>query len=714
MLINLLPLYSRLVDSNAMTGVSLHQQKTWDLLSDPQVDVVINTAVTGDGKSYAAFGAYPDGGIMALYPTNELVRDQQRQLQHYQQHLRVQRLTGWDLEQWSRAAKQSKAETLLDLSDTDILLTNPDLFYYLHQGNYLKDFLKQGKGDCLDLWKQIDEQFQAIIFDEFHLYQPSQVSGVLNTLLLMRSVGIEHKCIFLSATPQKQLIQCLELAGLNYKIVNPEADNAYNNIGGIGWRQILQPTELHLVPMSSGYGYPGEQWISENQDLILDFFLKHPDSKGAIILNSIAAVKRIRKKLASLFRPYNLTVSENTGFTDKDEVETAVQAHLVVGTSTLDVGIDFKINFLIFEGHDAPTFVQRLGRLGRHPGFSIYRAYALVPNYFEARISNALTGDYKTPEWQGDRLTFNRTVFQEHTAVNSFIQYYKRWSPVQAIVVGQQLVHRDLEGKYQNQYYQYRKACENLYGTDFKTINEQCLQWRDSAAQLRVNNLIVAEAYSFRGTSSLQCAVLDCSKEGKQTFKTYGLPGLISNYNFEVLNKERFIKLAGKRSLPSWVEHCRFFFKVLGIRETRRKWRFSLDEIEDVQGRLIILKGLQIWGDESGNQLSRILSSTPLVVFVAQDNGDRLREKLKLPLHFPLYDLDEVGVHNKYHPYSIAFDQAALMLDAYLGQGDVIQRDMIASHSKLIFQSEVEEEQSFLAKFQQQFAHNLLQEKLKN
>lgn len=83
MLINLLPLYSRLVDSNAMTGVSLHQQKTWDLLSDPQVDVVINTAVTGDGKSYAAFGAYPDGGIMALYPTNELVRDQQRQLQHY-------------------------------------------------------------------------------------------------------------------------------------------------------------------------------------------------------------------------------------------------------------------------------------------------------------------------------------------------------------------------------------------------------------------------------------------------------------------------------------------------------------------------------------------------------------------------------------------------------------------------------------------------------
>ncbi|NJM67303.1 MAG: type I-D CRISPR-associated helicase Cas3' [Acaryochloris sp. RU_4_1] len=144
MLINLQPLYSRLADTSAKAGISWHQQATWDALSDRSIDVVINTALSGDGKSYAAFGAFPSGGVMALYPTNELVRDQQRQLNHYQNQWRVQRVTGFDLERWASMAKQSKAETLLDLSDAEVLLTNPDLFYYLHQGNYLKDFLRQG------------------------------------------------------------------------------------------------------------------------------------------------------------------------------------------------------------------------------------------------------------------------------------------------------------------------------------------------------------------------------------------------------------------------------------------------------------------------------------------------------------------------------------------------------------------------------------------
>lgn len=717
MLINLAPLYSRLANSSAIAGVSWHQQATWDLLSDPTVDVVINTAVTGDGKSYAAFGAYPDGGVMALYPTNELVRDQQRQLDRYRtdSSFRVQRLTGWDLERWARAAKQSKSETLLDLSDADVLLTNPDLFYYLHQGNYLKEFLKQGKGDRLDLWRQIDERFKAIIFDEFHLYQPSQVSGVLNTLLLMRSVGINHKCIFLSATPKKQLLQYLQLAGLNYKIVDPAANGAYSTHSGIGWRQILQPTELHLMPMPSGYGYYGEGWISENEDLILNFFLEYPDSRGAIILNSIAAVKRVRRKLSKILKPHGFTVSENTGFTDKDEVETAIKAHLIVGTSTLDVGVDFKINFLVFEGHDASTFIQRLGRLGRHEGFPVYRGYALIPNYLEARIAKTLANDWQAKEWSGDRLSFNKAVFSQHTAVNSFNQYYKRWSPVQAIAVGQQLIHKDLDGAYKAEYRQYRKACEVLYGADFTNVSEQCKKWKEEAAQLRINNLIVAEAYSFRGTSSLQCAILDCSTEGKQSLKTQNLAGILSNYDFQILDKKEFIEMAGKRStLPSWVEHCRFFFKVFGIRESRRKWWFSMNQYsrENFEGRLATVTGLGLYGVE-GNQLSRVLASTPLVAFVADENSENLKRNLRLPLHFPLYELDDYA-RTGYHPYCIAFDQAALMLDAYLGKGEVISRNMIAHHSKQVFESEIAEDEAFMAQFYKQFASELMQEDLQN
>ena len=80
--IHLQPLYSAIEED---TGVSLHQRATWEAIQDPSVEAIINCAYTGDGKSYAVYGGYPNGGILGLYPTNELVRDQQRQIQHYPQ-----------------------------------------------------------------------------------------------------------------------------------------------------------------------------------------------------------------------------------------------------------------------------------------------------------------------------------------------------------------------------------------------------------------------------------------------------------------------------------------------------------------------------------------------------------------------------------------------------------------------------------------------------
>ncbi len=60
-----------------------HQFETWKALQDPNVDVVFNTAMTGDGKSLAAYLAAMTGKnyTMAMYPTNELARDQERQVQ---------------------------------------------------------------------------------------------------------------------------------------------------------------------------------------------------------------------------------------------------------------------------------------------------------------------------------------------------------------------------------------------------------------------------------------------------------------------------------------------------------------------------------------------------------------------------------------------------------------------------------------------------------
>ena len=91
-----------------------------------------------------------------------------------------------------------------------------------------------------------------------------------------------------------------------------------------------------------------------------------------------------------IFPAHGLIVGENTGLSGKSAKDKSLLADLVFGTSTIDVGVDFKINLLIFESSDAGNFIQRLGRLGRHDGyekdgqqikFKKYTAYALVPNF---------------------------------------------------------------------------------------------------------------------------------------------------------------------------------------------------------------------------------------------------------------------------------------------------------------------------------------------
>ncbi len=65
-------------------SLSWHQAETLKALRNPSVDVVFNTAMTGEGKSLAAYLDVMQGdGINAigLYPTNELVRDQEMQVQ---------------------------------------------------------------------------------------------------------------------------------------------------------------------------------------------------------------------------------------------------------------------------------------------------------------------------------------------------------------------------------------------------------------------------------------------------------------------------------------------------------------------------------------------------------------------------------------------------------------------------------------------------------
>ena len=65
--------------------LSWHQAETLKALRDPVIDVIFNTAMTGDGKSLAAYLAFlqDNSKVMGLYPTNALASDQAAQLKDY-------------------------------------------------------------------------------------------------------------------------------------------------------------------------------------------------------------------------------------------------------------------------------------------------------------------------------------------------------------------------------------------------------------------------------------------------------------------------------------------------------------------------------------------------------------------------------------------------------------------------------------------------------
>lgn len=59
-----------------------HQAATLEAVRDPNIDVIINIALTGDGKSLSAYLDSLQGQTrsLGLYPTNELARDQEGQV----------------------------------------------------------------------------------------------------------------------------------------------------------------------------------------------------------------------------------------------------------------------------------------------------------------------------------------------------------------------------------------------------------------------------------------------------------------------------------------------------------------------------------------------------------------------------------------------------------------------------------------------------------
>ncbi len=688
--ITTLPVYSKLADGNTLpTAVSQrqpkhihlseHQLETYNVVMGGKYDVVINTAMTGDGKSLAAYlpSLLHGNSLLGMYPTNELARDQQENLPNTMNNWGCNitgptRMTAADLDKLVRQNKvRSKRGGIDFLTDNnEIILTNPDIFHYLAQFFYTT----RSETPDMSFMRRIVNNFEYFVFDEFHIFQAPQVVAVVNALLLIREFSQHRKrFLFLSATPDDLLVEYLEKADFKVKVVdtNGRYQHTRQSPDPAQWRPIIRESDIFFDALTPDYRI--EQWIDEHIDKIIQFFQEQSVAKGAIIVNSVASAYRLKDKLMPEFKKISRTVELNTGLSSDEIKKISRECDLLIGTSTVDVGVDFKINFLVFESIDAGTFLQRLGRLGRHKTddngrfFSKFHAYALIPRYIEERLFNGKDKDLPllATDVETDREELAKAIKYAYPPPARFPAYARTWGWVQSVRVYSQLHKPPVRDTYS-------QALPNLRAHYWHTFNinigAKWQEYNDLSADMPQ---LIHEAQSFRGGSPWQCGIVDHTESGKGLIKRYNLLSLATNGNLRWIGRERFTDIAQKQwdgYIPFDVEELAGWFEFHGFIPERRKITINLNHriaywSADKFGHPLVLNKIELNGDDMPwlNSLNRHLRQRKFVVTLCQTHPYELRTQLYLPPMFSIYEFEAMD-----HKGSIAFARHALLLNVAL------------------------------------------------
>lgn len=641
--------------------LSSHQAQTCAQVMRGKADIIFNKAATGDGKSLGASLPSllnPSFRLMGLYPTIELVEDQAEQQKRYHSLFnldaeeRIDRLFGEELSRRVKEADSNKfQELLLAIQQKPILLSNPDIFHLITHFQYRDPaydnaLLPLILAEWPDLW----------VFDEFPIFGPHQETAVLNSLTLIRQTQQQPKrFLFTSATPKSDFIEQLKQADFNVV----EVEGVYANEDTPGYRQILQPVELEFVELKE---IDALSWLTDMVPEIRKSLEAEAGGRGLIILNSVALAGRVTGQLEQLLP--GVIVKEISGRIDRRErqkiqaaLKEATQPVLVVGTSAVDVGVDFRIHLLIFESSDSATVVQRLGRLGRHSGFRTYKAFVLLPDHTPwvmARLSEKLESGQKV-----ERSLLQDAIAYAFDPPREFQEYRNCWGALQAqgmfscMSVENAKVMRSLQERM-------TEDLQRVYGQNLESARKHWFKLGNDT----VGKEVQKELLRFRGGSTLQAAVWD-----ENRFYTYDLLRLLPYATVEVIDREEFLSAAttghGEEAFPD-----KYIQVYLRIQEwVEERFNISLhcnrDSSELEPCKLSLMSRVNVVGHPQSDVVT-CLSQKKLLTFLVPINRNQttshwgVSRALYLSPLFELYRLtDGAG-----QAYACAFNQDALLLEA--------------------------------------------------
>ncbi|NET89782.1 MAG: type I-D CRISPR-associated helicase Cas3' [Kamptonema sp. SIO1D9] len=679
-------------DSPAPCPLSLHQVETYRKVSDSTLEakVIFNTAFTNDGKSLGAYlpaFLHKKYRILGLYPTIELVRDQKYQLENYHQlvklnpHKRVDSLYGAEL---GRRVEQNKAtgrrgsrfsELRKAIGNRRIILTNPDIFHLITHLSYPN--LTYSPDYLLYTLTQTPDLYFA---DEFHIFGEHQETALINSMLLLRHSREQSRplrFLFTSATANANFVEQLKKSGFTVETVQGEYLSKDREDAPLGYRQISERIELHFEEVEQDSN--SLDWLNLNLEKIAQILKdeKPRKGRGLVILNSMARVHRVVSQLKQKLEP-EILVREVSGIVGdqersktREELENTPKPILIVGTSAVDVGVDFEVHLLIFETTDLSTFLQRLGRLGRRSGFSQYQAFVLIPSWMKwiwQKIQAELQENNLV-----DRHQFNTEIAANvFNSPPTFEQYRYYWGGLQAQGMLNALKGETVKGKTRGKERKELKArtqklresvtndlC-HIYGERFQNKERQ---W------FAIFQSVRDELLHFRGSSTLQAAVWD---ENQSRFYTYDLLRLLPHTEVEVISKKDFftaLETANRSTFEFNERYLKIYLRLTRWLEIGEPFSLKLEtdcltrELEICT--LTELEGLFLSGHPQQTALNQALEDLEFLSFlvpVAKDPRShwKIRNTLFLPPTFGVHRL----IDSQDKAYACAFNQDALLLES--------------------------------------------------
>jgi len=523
-----------------------HQIESDRLIKSNKSIFLFNHSPTGSGKTISWLKPVLDCKmkVIAVYPTNALVIDQKKQVDRTIERFsydprdyHVQAITSDLLAEERKLYPDEKGLRKGQLLNRVIrkgrgrgliLLTNPDILTLALKDAYYEHNIREAV-------RSVD----MVVVDEFHLASIKQ-SDML--LFMMHEMSDDRrsrlkKFVFLSATPNNQIVDRAKKVGLNVVVFDDKSTPLSCSEG----HPVLPQLNLEV---RSGAIYTTYELIKED----LDFFvalckrLRKDGGKArtVFILDGIYEVDEIFNVLSSAFTGLSMKVERVDGL-HPATIEKLKDFDVLVSNSSVEVGIDFDVDRLIFSGYSKSKLLQRIGRLRNKPPEEICEAICFVPNVLYDHLRGL------SSKGQLLKMTRRELVDQLEKVMESGLDlssYSKMYSPMEAYLYLLARIKGGTWRDYLGEEHHEKGMPESIQGEEWirtltllerhfleQEIDGQMYNWLDEESRRLKDGLL-----SYRG-SRFQALIFDTS-DGK--LKLYDLMYLLRRGDVEFMSPQRF------------------------------------------------------------------------------------------------------------------------------------------------------------------------------